>query len=443
MVRRRAPPAEPSSTDWHMMTQAERERARGTASWSWQRELVTCAALGVLATYLAGFVHPQSVLARSVAALAGGFWWFPWQRARPPAHLEPVVTTAHVATAHELVLANLGITALTTDLFSFSNTLELLRLSNNGVSSVKKDIFAGLTNLRMLYLDRNKIDSLSSQAFRKLQKLQHLDLSGNMLTKISSSVFKGLHNLEMLSLGGNRLKTLPDRAFEDLLRLEHLSLNYNEIERLPPDAFAGLGNLKRLFLYQNKLADLPDDIFNPLASLQVLILENNPMNALPPSVYRGLVMILAERNELDCEAGPDSTSGTCTRPYPLNYVGPCWDETGAVTYDEQRGYFFSYAADERVEGRVTGVEGMGESGAAVSAGAQVREFNVSVLVEVGMFCGLGPGARRKALSDVWGMFAPLDWWSVQGFLALSVTVSCVPGWVRYLLIAWFVYAALS
>ena len=66
-----------------------------------------------------------------------------------------------------------------------------------------------------------------------------------------------------------------------------------------------------------------------------------------------------------------------------------------MTYDEQRGYFFSYAADERVEGRVTGVEGMGESGAAVSAGAQVREFNVSVLVEVGMFCGLGVCVRES------------------------------------------------
>ena len=223
------------------------------------------------------------------------------------------------------------------------------------------------------------------------------DLSGNLLTKLPGSIFNGLSDLQYLSLGGNKLKTLPGKVFRDQTQLQHLSLNFNEIETLPAHVFAGLSNLQKLFMFENKLGSLPPDIFSNLTKLQVLNINQNPLKSLPPEVYGGLVKILSDRNELEVEPEPEA-AGTCRPQMMFNYQGPCWNDSGLVTYHKDDGYMMMWAASPvsgaaQIEG-AEGVAQLGASAAGSSSGSSVattmaRRYNVTVLANAGFFCAGG------------------------------------------------------
>lgn len=270
------------------------------------------------------------------------------------------------------------------------------------------------------------------------------DLSGNLLAKIPASIFNGMNDLQYLSLGGNRLKILPSKVFRDQTQLQHLSLNFNELEGLPPNVFASLANLQKLFMFENKLASLPPGIFNNLTKLQVLNLNQNPLKYLSPEVYGGLVRILADRNELEVEPEP-AAAGTCRPPMMFNYQGPCWNDSGVVTYDKVDGYTMMWAGSPAVgtraeiegPGSVSQIAGSESSPASVTT-TLARRYNVTVLAHAGFFCGIEGLHVQGNYGLLRGLFGPeqplhpLNWWSLEGFFSLSLVISLAPrGWIRY------------
>jgi len=353
---------------------------------------------------------------------------------------------AQAQAAGDLNLANMGLVTLTQEIFK-NMKMQVLRLNNNKIETLPKAVFDGLSTLRTLHLDTNLISSLLPKTFSSLLNLQHLDMSGNKLTKVPSKAFKGLRNLVMLSLGGNQLKTLPSGLFKDLSGLQHLSLNFNQIDKLPSNAFWGLANVQKLFMYENKLEALPPGIFSNLTKLQVINLDKNPMKSLPANVYQGLVKILDDRNEL--EPPPQmGGGGMCMPPMLFSYQGPCWNDSDVVMYDKNQGYMMLYDShiedvDTSLPLAITGEPAARAAGKALAVSPTTRMYNVTALANRGYFCGIRPAAPPVRHMGGWVLGPPaLDWWSVEGFLALTIVMSWAPaGWVRYMMIGAFVLMA--
>jgi len=80
---------------------------------------------------------------------------------------------------------------------------------------------------------------------------------------------------------------------------------------------------------------------------------------------------------------------------------------------------------------------------AIAITATTRLYNVTALANRGYFCGISGVAPPVRYFGGWVLGPPaLDWWSVEGFLALSIVMSWAPaGWVRYLMISAFVFMA--
>ncbi|WP_317899905.1 leucine-rich repeat-containing protein kinase family protein [Aurantibacillus circumpalustris] len=146
---------------------------------------------------------------------------------------------------------NCGLKEFPSEIFSLSETLEVLDLSGNQLRELPKD-------------------------FGRLNKLKIVFFSDNLFTELPS-VLSDCKQLSMIGFKSNRINIVPENALPITTRW--LILTNNQIVELP----ASLGNclpLQKVALAGNKLTNLPKEMAN-CKNLELLRISANQFNELP------------------------------------------------------------------------------------------------------------------------------------------------------------------
>lgn len=144
-----------------------------------------------------------------------------------------------------------GLTTFPSELFRYSDSLEILDLSNNLLDHVPDSIV-------------------------RFKKLRILFLSGNRFTEFPQ-VLGQCTSLSMIGFKSNQIRFIPEHAFPENLRW--LILTDNQLEFIP----ASIGRckpLEKVALAGNKLRDLPDAMQN-CNNLALLRISANCFETLP------------------------------------------------------------------------------------------------------------------------------------------------------------------
>ena len=149
-----------------------------------------------------------------------------------------------------------------------------LKLSEN-ISVFPEEIFSLSDTLEVLDLSFNLLSKLPSD-FHRLKKLKIAFFSNNLFT-IIPPVFKECHNLYMLGFKANKIKSFD----EDILPLSisWLILTDNEIISLP-HSIGKLSKLQKFAVAGNKLKTLPPEL-QKCKNLELIRLSANELTEIP------------------------------------------------------------------------------------------------------------------------------------------------------------------
>ncbi|CAG06827.1 unnamed protein product [Tetraodon nigroviridis] len=159
----------------------------------------------------------------------------------------------------------------------------VLDLSFNAITRLRAEWTPVLLGrLRSLLLANNGLTFLSSEAFVHVTGLRHLDLSCNGLRQLDEYIFEPLEHLEVLLLYNNNISQIDRSAFSGLFSLQKLYLSQNQISRLPVELVKERSRLEALSLLDvsgNRIKNLPLQELQALPAWikNGLYFHNNPL----------------------------------------------------------------------------------------------------------------------------------------------------------------------
>jgi Leucine-rich repeat (LRR) protein len=158
-----------------------------------------------------------------------------------------------------LYIQNNSISALSPQVFSKLERLQLLDLSRNSLTSqwIKEDLFQGLIRVVVINLSYNQLTRIDAALFKDQISLQALHLQNNQIDFVSPAAFQSLSNLHTLDLSHNRLSYIDGATFSNLLVLTRLFLDHNQIRKMDPDSLNNCTTLEDLGLSRNLLEEVP------------------------------------------------------------------------------------------------------------------------------------------------------------------------------------------
>ncbi len=162
-----------------------------------------------------------------------------------------------------------GLTEFPREIFSLSDTLEILDLTGNNLSSLPDDL-ERLTKLKVIFCSQNQFKQLPAV----LGRCESLSMVGFKSNQIEDVPAKSLPaNLRWLILTDNRLQALPENIGH-CSELQKLMLAGNQLSSLP-DSLAHCHRLELIRLSANRLKALPGWLFS-LPRLTWLAYAGNP-----------------------------------------------------------------------------------------------------------------------------------------------------------------------
>ena len=144
-----------------------------------------------------------------------------------------------------------GLTEFPQEIFSLSDTLEILDLSGNQLSALPED-------------------------FGRLSKLKIVFFSENLFTELPS-VLSDCKQLGMIGFKSNRIKVVPEKSLPTTTRW--LILTNNQIEQLPT-SIGKCEPLQKCALAGNRLKSLPKEMAN-CKNLELLRISANQFTEIP------------------------------------------------------------------------------------------------------------------------------------------------------------------
>ncbi|WP_439131049.1 protein kinase [Polaribacter sp.] len=167
------------------------------------------------------------------------------------------------------VTISCGLTEFPKEIYSLSESLEILDLSNNHLSALPNDIVQ-LKNIRTIFLGNNKFTEYP-KILAELPLLSMIGLKSNQIHTIPENAFPPL--LRWLILTDNNLKELP-KSIGNCKYLQKFPVAGNSIEELPKE-MENCQNLELLRISSNKLKTIPEWLFS-LPKLSWVAFDGNP-----------------------------------------------------------------------------------------------------------------------------------------------------------------------
>lgn len=158
------------------------------------------------------------------------------------------------------------------EIYSLSETLEVLDLSGTGLSALPDDL-GRFQTLRVFFASNNRFTELPD-SIGDCHSLQMIGFKHNRIEKVSDRCLPP--NLRWLILTDNRIEQLPDNL-GDLVQMEKLALAGNRLRALP----ASMSQMKKLGLLRisaNCLTEFPNSLL-ALPKLAWLAFAGNPFCA--------------------------------------------------------------------------------------------------------------------------------------------------------------------
>ncbi|MBX9729054.1 MAG: leucine-rich repeat-containing serine/threonine-protein kinase [Sphingopyxis sp.] len=156
-----------------------------------------------------------------------------------------------LAGARALSLAGCGLTAFPSEIFSLSDTLEVLDLGFNALSGLPDDL-SRLRRLRVLFCSGNRFERLPP-ALGDCAALSQIGFRGTGMRDVPSEALP--RHLRWLTLTDNRIETLPE-ALGQRPCLRKLMLSGNRLRALP-ESLADAPALELLRIAANRFDALP------------------------------------------------------------------------------------------------------------------------------------------------------------------------------------------
>lgn len=159
----------------------------------------------------------------------------------------------------------------------------ILDLSFNSISRLRAEWTpVVLGRLHSLLLANNGLTFLSSEAFVHVTGLRHLDLSCNGLRQLDEYIFEPLEHLEVLLLYKNNISQIDRSAFSGLFSLQKLYLSQNQISRFPVELVKERSRLETLRLLDVSGNRIKNLLLQELRALPAwiqngLYFHNNPL----------------------------------------------------------------------------------------------------------------------------------------------------------------------
>lgn len=144
-----------------------------------------------------------------------------------------------------LDLSNKGLTNVTSDVYSKTDTTELI-LSNNSIRTLPTEM-GKMTNVVVFKIDHNLLEGSLIGEIRQMSKLKQLDVSHNKMTGMPAEIGQ-LNKLETLNYSYNNISGLPNElaSLKNNLKVFDLTgnpLSQEQISKLK----ASLPNTKIIF----------------------------------------------------------------------------------------------------------------------------------------------------------------------------------------------------
>lgn len=125
-----------------------------------------------------------------------------------------------------LDLSNTGLTKVTSDVYSKTNTTDLI-LSNNDIKTLPSEM-GKMTNVVVFKIDHNILDGSLIGEIRQMSKLKALDVSYNKMTGMPAEIGH-LSNLETLNYSYNNVDALPNELSNLKNNLKEFNLTGNPL----------------------------------------------------------------------------------------------------------------------------------------------------------------------------------------------------------------------
>ncbi len=130
--------------------------------------------------------------------------------------------------AKVLDLSNTGLTKVTSDVYSKTDTTDLI-LSNNSIQTLPSEM-GKMTSVVIFKIDHNLLDGSLIGEIRQMSKLKQLDVSYNKMTGMPAEIGQ-LSNLETLNYSYNNIDGLPNELANLKNNLREFNLKGNPLSQ--------------------------------------------------------------------------------------------------------------------------------------------------------------------------------------------------------------------
>ncbi len=139
------------------------------------------------------------------------------------------ISTGGASTNSKIVdLSNKGLTKVTSDIYSKTDTTDLI-LSNNSIQTLPSEM-GKMTKVKVFKIDHNILDGSLIGEIRQMSQLQTLDVSNNKMTGMPAEIGQ-LSKLQKLDYSNNDITGLPNELANLKNNLKEFNLSGNPLSQ--------------------------------------------------------------------------------------------------------------------------------------------------------------------------------------------------------------------